>query len=106
MSKDEQNEPRSRRERKKVEREQGKDRKRQSTSTNTEENAKIEDKKKPRIRMVPIWLRIVIIVGLAFVGLIFGAMFGYGILGGENPIEALNPDTWRHIYDIIYDGID
>lgn len=53
-----------------------------------EELAATEEQEKPkklkwRIRLIPIWLRIIIILAVMAVAIIAGAMFGYGVLGGE-----------------------
>jgi len=57
--------------------------------------------KKPRLRLIPIWLRILISIVLIGGSLILGLMFGYGVIGGGEPGEAIRPDTWYHIIDII-----
>ena len=72
---------------------------------NSEEKPKRE--KEGRIRLIPIWLRLVIILLLAFIAMIVGAMIGYGIVGdGTNPFEIFNPETWYQIYDMIFEGTD
>ncbi|MFC0561046.1 DNA-directed RNA polymerase subunit beta [Halalkalibacter alkalisediminis] len=57
--------------------------------------------KKPRLRLIPIWLRILISLLLIGGSLILGMMFGYGVIGGGEPGEAIRPETWYHIVDII-----
>ncbi|NJP37403.1 DNA-directed RNA polymerase subunit beta [Alkalicoccus luteus] len=55
------------------------------------------------IRWVPIWLRIVLALVLIAVSGVVGAMIGYTIIGeGTDPMEIFEPETWQHIYDIIY----
>jgi len=66
-------------------------------------------KKKPkgRIRLIPIWVRLVFIIAALLGSLILGAMIGYGIVGeGGNPFDVLNEETWYHIYDMIFDGTE
>ncbi|MGF7012893.1 DNA-directed RNA polymerase subunit beta [Ornithinibacillus bavariensis] len=58
--------------------------------------------KKPRLRIIPIWLRIVLIAGLSFIALCVGLMIGYGGLGDGDPTDALKWETWQHIVDLIY----
>lgn len=54
-----------------------------------------------QIRLIPIWLRIIIILALFFAAAVAGLMFGYGFLGGGAAKDALKWDTWQHILDII-----
>jgi cobalamin biosynthesis Mg chelatase CobN len=70
----------------------------------TEEEAyerKNKGKKAPRVRVFPIWLRILIFLALTLLALIAGLMIGYGIIGDGNPIDILKVETWRHIIDIV-----
>lgn len=54
-----------------------------------------------QIRIIPIWLRI-ILVALILVGAVaLGVTIGYGYLGDGNPADALKKETWTHILDII-----
>lgn len=73
------------------------------------EDASQDDKKerskkreKPaRVRVFPIWLRIIIVTILCAFALVTGLMIGYGVLGDGAPIDALKVETWRHIIDIV-----
>ncbi|WP_068673745.1 DNA-directed RNA polymerase subunit beta [Oceanobacillus sp. Castelsardo] len=56
---------------------------------------------RPRRRMFPIWLRIIVVLSLALTALVVGLMVGYGVLGDGNPIDALKVDTWQHLIDIV-----
>lgn len=58
-------------------------------------------KSKPRRRAFPIWLRIIVVLLLSAIALVIGAMVGYGIIGSGKPSDALEMDTWRHIFDIV-----
>ncbi len=60
-----------------------------------------ERRKRERIRLIPIWLRLIIILFLLIISLVAGLMFGYGVIGDGNPIDAVNPKVWTHIYDMI-----
>ncbi|MCA1320238.1 DNA-directed RNA polymerase subunit beta [Bacillus tianshenii] len=69
-----------------------------------EEAATSEEKPKRlkwRTRLIPIWLRLIIILGIMLVAAVAGAMFGYGVLGGGNPIDVLDKSTWQHIIDLV-----
>jgi hypothetical protein len=57
--------------------------------------------KRERIRMVPIWLRLVIVAVLIVVSIVTGAMIGYGVIGDGQPLDVLKPSTWQHIIDIV-----
>lgn len=54
-----------------------------------------------RRRLIPIWLRLVIVFVLVLLSGMIGAMVGYGVIGDGNPFEALKPATWQHIIDLI-----
>ncbi|MFC0471730.1 DNA-directed RNA polymerase subunit beta [Halalkalibacter kiskunsagensis] len=56
---------------------------------------------KPRLRLIPIWLRIFIAIVLIGGSLILGLMFGFGVIGGHDPAEVIRPETWYHIIDFI-----
>lgn len=56
----------------------------------------------PRIRVFPIWLRIIVISILCVAALVVGLMVGYGVIGDGPPTEVLKKETWQHIIDIVY----
>ncbi|MBY7144701.1 DNA-directed RNA polymerase subunit beta [Virgibacillus sp. NKC19-3] len=63
-----------------------------------------EEKKKqtkPRRRLFPIWLRIIVVLLLAIAALMAGLMIGYGLLGDGNPLDVLRIETWQHIIDFV-----
>lgn len=62
-----------------------------------------EEKKllKPNRRVVPIWLRIIIVLSLSAIALVLGLMIGYGMLGDGAPLDVLKKETWQHIADIV-----
>lgn len=76
---------------------------------NTREEAKSERKKQVeenrqnriRVRMIPIWLRIIIVVALIFLSTLAGAAFGYGVMGGGSASDIFKPSTWTHIIDLV-----
>ncbi|HLS09906.1 DNA-directed RNA polymerase subunit beta [Lentibacillus sp.] len=57
--------------------------------------------KKPRRRIFPIWLRIIVVLVLSIIALASGLMIGYGVIGDGNPTDALEWQTWQHIIDIV-----
>ncbi|MGI8316633.1 DNA-directed RNA polymerase subunit beta [Halobacillus mangrovi] len=60
-----------------------------------------ERPRKARRRILPIWLRIIIVLLLSALALVLGLMVGYGVLGDGKPTDALNWETWQHIWDIV-----
>lgn len=57
--------------------------------------------KKPRRRIFPIWLRIIVVLILCGVALMLGLVIGYGVIGDGVPSDALKKETWQHIVDIV-----
>ncbi|GAA0319510.1 hypothetical protein GCM10008967_07550 [Bacillus carboniphilus] len=56
---------------------------------------------KIRIRLIPLWLRIIIVLLLIVGCVAVGLMVGYGVVGDGNPSDALKWSTWQHIIDLI-----
>jgi hypothetical protein len=54
-----------------------------------------------RIRLLPIWLRIILFVVLLAGSLIGGAMVGYGVIGDGKAMDVFEKSTWQHIVDIV-----
>ena len=54
-----------------------------------------------RIRLVPIWLRIVLILLLFIIVTAIGIVFGYSVIGEGEAGDALKWSTWQHILDIM-----
>ncbi|HZW67722.1 MAG TPA: DNA-directed RNA polymerase subunit beta [Pseudogracilibacillus sp.] len=54
-----------------------------------------------RIRVFPIWLRILVVFILAFLALALGLMFGYSVMGDGNALDVFKKATWQHIVDIV-----
>lgn len=59
------------------------------------------NRKYVRIRLIPIWLRIILFILLIAVCAVGGAMFGYGVLGDGNAVDVFNKSTWTHILDLV-----
>lgn len=70
------------------------------TPENMEEDDSVKAKR-VRVRLFPIWLRVIVVGILLAASLAGGLMVGYGIIGEGNPSDALEKSTWQHIYDIV-----
>lgn len=57
--------------------------------------------KRVRIRLIPIWLRVILLVIFTGVFLVAGAAVGYGVLGDGSPGDVLKGSTWTHIIDLV-----
>ncbi|QQZ09195.1 DNA-directed RNA polymerase subunit beta [Heyndrickxia vini] len=60
-----------------------------------------KENKKVRVRLFPIWLRVIIVVFTLFISLILGVIIGYGVIGDGKPMDALKKSTWTHIIDLV-----
>lgn len=49
-------------------------------------------------RVIPLWIKLLILLVLMILFFIVGTMIGYGIL--HNPFGVFNPETWQHIFDL------
>ncbi|WP_042463396.1 DNA-directed RNA polymerase subunit beta [Neobacillus dielmonensis] len=67
----------------------------------TEAAAKKRPKERVRIRMIPIWLRLVLLVVFTVVSLIAGAIVGYSVLGDGNAADVFSGSAWSHIRDLV-----
>ncbi|MDW0116365.1 DNA-directed RNA polymerase subunit beta [Sporosarcina thermotolerans] len=54
-----------------------------------------------QVRIIPIWLRIILVLLLLGGAVALGTTIGYGYIGDGNPEDALKKETWIHIIDII-----
>ncbi len=54
-----------------------------------------------QVRILPIWLRIILVLLLLGGAVALGTTIGYGYIGDGNPEDALKKETWIHIIDII-----
>lgn len=55
-----------------------------------------------RIRLIPIWLRLLIVLVLLAASLTAGTMVGYGVVGKGDPMDVFNKKTWMHVYNVVY----
>ncbi|WP_408008592.1 DNA-directed RNA polymerase subunit beta [Pseudalkalibacillus sp. A8] len=67
-----------------------------------------EERKQQRVRsdklqerIVPIWLRLIIVVLLFALCLAGGLAVGYGVVGDGEMMDVFKKDTWQHIVDIV-----
>ncbi|WP_061808926.1 DNA-directed RNA polymerase subunit beta [Rossellomorea vietnamensis] len=74
-------------------------------SVKTEKKAKQKDETKPsrwvRVRMLPIWLRILLFILLLAGSLVLGAVIGFAGIGNGNAADVFKVETWQHIIDIV-----
>ena len=78
-------------------------RNRYATATRKKERRSTGEQREVRwvqIRLIPIWLRIVIILILVVVAAALGAMFGFSVIGEGNAMDIFKRETWR-IYLIL-----
>jgi len=54
-----------------------------------------------RVRILPIWLRIVIIAGLICLSTLAGAAVGYSMMGNGKVMDIFKSSTWTHIIDLV-----
>lgn len=54
-----------------------------------------------RVRLIPIWLRIVLLVIMIALSVTAGAVVGYSALGGGKATDVFKASTWTHIRDLV-----
>ncbi|MFC4321946.1 DNA-directed RNA polymerase subunit beta [Litchfieldia salsa] len=54
-----------------------------------------------RLRLIPIWLRLLIVAALILLSATAGVIVGYGVIGDGEPTDALKTSTWQHIIDLV-----
>jgi hypothetical protein len=57
--------------------------------------------KQVKVRLIPIWLRLIILVVLILISTTAGALVGYGPLGGGKAADIFKESTWTHIIDLV-----
>lgn len=60
-----------------------------------------ERRKRIRIRLIPLWLRLLLIAVLIVLCVILGAIFGYSVMGNGKVTDVFDKSTWTHITDLI-----
>ncbi|MBU9710597.1 DNA-directed RNA polymerase subunit beta [Evansella tamaricis] len=70
----------------------------------TDEGRMAKRKKfKGRIRLIPVWIKVIFVLCLFAGSLVVGAMFGFAIVGeGLEFRDVLDKETWYRVYDLIY----
>ncbi len=70
-----------------------------------QENTETAKPQKPtrwvQIRLLPIWLRVLLVLLLIAGAVAGGLTVGYAILGGGDASDALKWETYQHILDIM-----
>lgn len=69
-----------------------------------EQELETRQNKKVKIRLLPIWLRLLIVAALIVLMVILGALFGYSVIGDGNAVDVFRISTWTHIVDIVNEG--
>ena len=69
-----------------------------------EQQPKTQSKQRIRVRLLPIWLRLIIVAALIVVMVIVGALIGYSVIGGGHPLDVFKVSTWTHIVDLVNKG--
>lgn len=54
-----------------------------------------------QVRMIPIWLRLLLILLLIILAVIAGTMVGFSIIGDGPAGDVFKKETWQHIFDIM-----
>lgn len=62
---------------------------------------KLSHSRKIKIRLLPIWVKILLVVILMVISIVSGVIVGYGVIGDGSPKDALKESTWTHIIDIV-----
>jgi DNA-directed RNA polymerase subunit beta len=57
--------------------------------------------KRVRLRLIPIWLRVIMVIVLFIVCTTIGAAIGYGVLGGGKASDIFYKSTWTHVVDLV-----
>ncbi|MCJ7840588.1 DNA-directed RNA polymerase subunit beta [Lederbergia sp. NSJ-179] len=69
-----------------------------------EKQARTEEKsskRRVRIRLIPIWLRLILLIVFLAASLASGLMIGYGVIGDGKPKDVFKEKTWTHIIDLV-----
>jgi hypothetical protein len=74
---------------------------REQVKTVKKKQEKVEKRQKVRVRLIPIWLRIFLVIVLLALSIIAGAAFGYAVMGDGKPKDIFQKSTWTHIQDLV-----
>jgi hypothetical protein len=73
----------------------------QEIETKLNNESEQKSSKKIRIRLIPIWLRLVLIAILVTISVMSGIAVGYGVIGDGKVSDAFEKSTWQHVVDLI-----
>lgn len=59
-----------------------------------------------RVRLIPIWLRLILIAFFMVLAIAAGWVIGYGVIGDGNAGDALKRETFQHLYDLVNKNVD
>ena len=57
--------------------------------------------KRVRLRLIPIWLRMILVIVLFAMSTTIGAAIGYGVIGNGKASDIFYPSTWTHVKDLV-----
>lgn len=75
-----------------------------SQEEHNQENQRVRSKsthKKIRIRLIPIWMRLILVTVAVICATIIGSIVGYSVIGDGKPSEVFQKDTWVHIRNLV-----
>ncbi|WP_050616558.1 DNA-directed RNA polymerase subunit beta [Bacillus testis] len=61
-------------------------------------------REKIRIRLIPIWMRILLLAVAIVLATAIGCVVGYSVIGDGKPSEVFQKETWLHIRDLVKQG--
>ncbi|KMY51941.1 hypothetical protein AC625_22445 [Peribacillus loiseleuriae] len=59
-------------------------------------------KRKIRIRLLPLWFRVLLVTLLIVVSVVSGTIVGYSMMGSGAMVDVFKKSTWTHIFDLVY----
>ncbi|WP_233192858.1 DNA-directed RNA polymerase subunit beta [Sporosarcina sp. P29] len=54
-----------------------------------------------QVRLIPIWLRLLLLLVVLVLAAIAGTMVGFSIIGDGSAGDVFKKETWQHIFDIM-----
>lgn len=88
-------------EEKPVKKEVQKTRTKRKEKMETEELTETKPVRWVQIRILPIYVRVILVILLLIVAAVLGAVIGFSILGDGAASDIFQKDTWAHIFDIM-----
>jgi hypothetical protein len=67
----------------------------------TEQSRTHKKIKKLKVRLIPIWVRLIFVLVFCAASLAAGLAIGYGVIGDGKPSDVFQKETWQHIVDIV-----